>query len=192
MAIFYFKSEATQDNGISKDRFFQVHMDLKDKTFSLFEADILLLKDIFERPPIPSYDDDETEEERLFRLMQDELDFEGEEEPLAYDIRLGKSGDEKVVIYFDKGGIPDVRVKVRNDQLTYDRVTSSYWEWYDTVPITEEEYQKELFKAELMALLKRYNQKYIGQKGTLTQRIQRLFKKHFGSSIPPIRIGDLG
>jgi hypothetical protein len=189
MAIFYFKSEATQDNGISKDRFFQVHMNLKDKTFSLFEQQNICLKDIFERPPIPSYDDDETEEERLFRLMQDELDFEGEEEPLEYEFPLGR--DEKVYICFH-GICPDVRVKVRNDQLTYDRVTSSYWEWYDTVPITEEEYQKELFKAELMALLKRYNQKYIGQKGTLTQRIQRLFKKHFGSSIPPIRIGDLG
>lgn len=78
------------------------------------------------------------------------------------------------------------------ENTTYDRVTSSGIEWFDAVPITEEEYNKEMFKSDLMALLNRYNQKDIGRKGTLTERIQRLYKRHFGSCIPPIRIGDLG
>jgi len=187
ISIFYFKSSSSSENGISKDRIFQVHMDLNNKSFSLFEGDILLLKGIFERQS-PFHDEDETEEERLFREEQEEWD-EGEEEPLQYEAPLN-SGDEKVYICFHEG-IPDVRVKVLYECVEYDSVTASYWKWYDALPITEEEYNKEIFKTELMALLKRYNQKDIGRKGTLTERIQRLYKKNFGHNIPPIRIGDL-
>ena len=189
ISIFYFKSEATKNN---KDRLFQVHMDLDNKNFSLFDVEgDILCEGIFERqsPFHLHHDEDETEEERLFREEQEEWD-EGEEEPLQYDSPLGKWGDEKVVIFFNDG-VPNVAVKVLYECVEYDRCTSSYWEWYDALPITEEEYNKEIFKTELMALLKRYNQKDIGRKGTLTERIQRLYKKNFGHNIPPIRIGDL-
>jgi len=187
ISIFYFKSEATKNNGVSKDRLFQVHMDLDNKNFSLFDVEgDILCEGIFERSPsIPFHED---EEERLFREEQEEWD-EGEEEPIGYSSPLGKWGDEKVVIFFNDG-VPNVAVKVLHECVEYDRCTSSYWEWYDVVPITEEQYKKEFFKADLKCLLDRYNLKEI-HKGSLSERIQRLFKKHFGHNIPPIRIGDL-
>lgn len=67
----------------------------------------------------------------------------------------------------------------------------SFAEWKEA----QDEYAehiKSMFKADLVSLLNRYNNKRINRKGSLTERIQRIYKRYYGHTVPAFKISDLG
>jgi hypothetical protein len=67
----------------------------------------------------------------------------------------------------------------------------SFVEWKEAQK-EHADYIRNRFKADLVELLNRYNNKRINRKGSLTERIQRIYKQYYGHTVPAFKISDLG
>ena len=185
MAVFYFKSpdydtsgniKVTVDN-IQIESIRMVHWGELQK-FPVYSMDISI---------------NDGERKRISRIVGVE----------TYDLcEFPISKDVKITIDITNDHRCRCSLDLKREVVELDRVVDSYWEEISLVELSEEQYNeaqeeyaaviKDRFKSDLMALLERYNTKRITRKGTLTERIQRIFKRHYGHTIPPFKISDLG
>lgn len=92
--------------------------------------------------------------------------------------------------------IPLVSLREKRDITRYDRVVDWYWTDTEFPLIGKEEWEagkedrKKIFANELSKLLDRVNNKRI-HKASVSERILRLYKMHFGATPPNLSLRDI-
>ena len=185
MAIFYFKSPDYDKSGNIKVTVDNIKIDSirmfhcgELRKFIVYSMDVSI---------------NDGERKRISRIVDVE----------TYDLcEFPISKDVKITIDITNNHRCRCSLELKREVVELDRVVDSYWEEISLVELSEElyneaqkdheDYIRDRFKADLMDLLNRYNTKRIGRRGTLTERIQRIYKRYYGHTVPPFKISDLG